>query len=150
MAEYYPTTQPLTIIGSKDTSNTRTGIELESTYQAESSTEATKTFETGGYTKLNLDISYTMGGSETSNSIEVKLEGSPDRTNFYQLANDSTSAGTSTITKREFTHVGENGDTSDFSIFLDVAYKYMRISCKETGVSSNKGNVYVEYTLSGR
>ena len=48
---------------------TRTSVELESTYQAESgATEATKTFKTSKYSKLNLDILYTMGAAETSNS----------------------------------------------------------------------------------
>ena len=150
MGLYYPTTLTMPLVGSKSTSNVLTEIELESTYQTESATEATKTFEAGGYSKLNLDISYTMGDSETSNSIEVRVEGSPDRTNFYRLTNDSTSAGTSTVTKREFTFVGANGANDKFSIFLDIAYKYMRVACKETGVAANKGSVYVEATLSGQ
>lgn len=122
---------------------------MESTYQAESTTEATKSFETGGFVRGNFDFLYTMGASETSNSIEIKIEGSPDRTNWYRIANDSTSAGTSTLTAREFTFVGTDGTTATISIILDIAYKYMRISVKETGVVTNKGSVYCEATLSG-
>lgn len=150
MSRYYPTTLTRTLIGSKDSSNAITGIELESTYQAESATEATKTFETGGFTKLTLDVSYTMGASETGNSIQVKLEGSPDRTNWYRLSNEEASSGTSTLSQREFTFTGTNGGTATISIILDIGYKYMRVSCKETGVTTNKGNVYVENTLSGQ
>lgn len=149
MGLYYPRTEPFTLIGSKS-GTTRTGITLESTYQAESATVATKTFETSGYSKLNLDFNYTMGSAETSNSLEVKVESSPDGTNFYRIANDDTTAGTSTLTAREFTFVGADGAASPISIFIDIAYRYLRVSCKETGVASNKGNVYVEATLAGK
>lgn len=150
MPEYYPNQVIRTLIGSKSASNTRTSIEMESTYQAESATEATKSFETGAYSKINFDILYTMGSGESSNSIEIKIEGSPDKTNWYRIANDSTSGGTSTLTAREFTFVGADASTATISIILDIAYKYMRISVKETGVLTNKGSVYVEATLSGR
>lgn len=145
----YPVTKSFVIIGNKTAAGVRTGIELESTYSTTEDTEPTKIFETAGFTKMNLDILYTMGGSETSNSIEIKVEGSPDRTNWYRLANETTSGGTSTETAREFTFVGVNGAAATISLFLDVAYKYIRVSCKETGVAANKGDVFVEATLSG-
>lgn len=145
----YPTNKTFVIIGSKTAAGVRTGIELESTYSTTEVTEPTRIFETGGYTKLNLDGIYTMGATEAANSIEIKIEGSPDRTNWYRLANDSTSSGTSTLTQREFTFVGSDAASATISIFLDVAYKYVRVSCKETGVATNKGNVFVEATLSG-
>jgi len=130
---------------------TRTPINLESTYQTESGqTTATKTFETGGFSKLNLDVLYTMGGSETSNSIEIKFEGSTDGTNFYRLPNDTTTAGVSVLTAREFTFVGTDGAASTISVGLDIFYKKMKVSAKETGVSSNKGTIYGEITLSGK
>lgn len=147
---YYPITKITPLIGSKDDSNTRTSIEMESTYQSESATEATKTFETGGYSKMNFYILYTMGAAETSNSVEFKIEGSSDRTNFYQFVNDTTSGATSTLTQREFTVVGNNGSTIAIAVPLDVQDKYCRISFKETGVASNKGSVFAEVTLSGR
>lgn len=152
MSRYYATTLTQTLIGSKTSDGTRTGIELESTYQAESATEATKTLEVGGFVNINLDINYVMGASETANSIEVKLEGSPDGINFYPLAIDVSDGptGTSTLTAREFKFVGTNGAAAPISIFLEVGYKFLRASFKETGVAANKGNVYVEVTLSGK
>ena len=128
---------------------TRTSVTLESTYQAESTTVATKTFKTTGFSKLNLDFLYTMGGSETSNSIEVKVEGSPDGINFYRIPNDAPSAGVSTLTAREFTFVGTNGAASTISVGLDIFYEFVRVSAKETGVESNKGTIYAEGTLLG-
>ena len=145
---FYSTTQSRTLIGSK-TGTTRTSIELESTYKAESVTEATKSFKIAGFSKLNLDILYTMGAAETTNSIEIKTEQSPDGTNWYQLVNDSTTTGVSTLTSREFTIVGVNADEKAFSLPIDISDQYFRISIKETGAASNKGSVYVEATLLG-
>ncbi|MCK9371293.1 hypothetical protein M0R04_15375 [Candidatus Dojkabacteria bacterium] len=128
---------------------TRTAVNLTASYETESTTVATKHFETSGYSKLNLDILYTMGATETSNSIEIKVEGSPDGINFYRIPNDSPSAGTSTLTAREFTFVGTNADAATISIGLDIFYKYMRVSAKETGKVTNFGTVYAEATLLG-
>lgn len=139
---------PIVLIGSKS-GTTRTSVEMEDSYQAEATTEATKTFEAGGMSKVELHILYTMGGSETDNSIQIKVEASPDRTNFYRFVNDATSTGTSTLTAREFTYVGINGTTAAISLPLDISAKYFKIWIKETGVETNKGSVYVEATLSG-
>lgn len=149
MGLFYPNQVAQMIIGTKS-GTTYTGVTLESTYQNEASNVATKTFKVGGYVKVALDIVYTMGSAESSNSIEVKIEGSPDGTNFFRLPNDSTSGGTSTITAREFTFVGTNAAAANISIGIDIFYKYLRVSIKETGVGSNKGTVSVEATLSGK
>ena len=144
-------TQTNNILIGSISGTTRTAIEMESTYQSESVTEATKTFDTGGYSRIEFMILYTMGASETANSIQIILESTTDGTNFYRLPNDSTSGATSTITEREFTYLGTtDGGNSELTIGLDIAYKKMRISIKESGVSSNKGSVYVEALLSGR
>lgn len=146
---YWATQTPHVLIGSKS-GTTRTAWSLASAYQSEGNSQPTKAFKTSGYAKANFDILYTMGAAESSNSIEVKLEVSPDGTNWYRIPNDSTSTGTSTLTAREFTFVGTDAAAATISIFIDIAYEYMRISCKETGVSSAFGTVYVEATLSGR
>jgi len=146
----HPQTDTFVLIGSKTTAGVRTGVELESTYSTtESPAEPTKTLAVAGYTKATLDFLYTMGGSETSNTVEVTLEGSPDRVNWYELSNDSTTGGTSTLTNREFQVAGVNGSTKEFQIFIDIAYKYLRVSAKETGVASNKGDLFCEGTFVG-
>lgn len=147
---YYGTQNPIVLIGSKTAAGVRTGVELEATYSATEVTEPTRTFPSGGYSKATFDINYTMGAAETTNSIEVKIESSPDRTNWYRLSTDTTSGGTSTLAAREWTFVGTNAAAATINIILDIAYKFMRISVKETGVSSAKGNVFVELTLSGQ
>lgn len=150
MSLRYTEQQVATIIGTTASDGTRTGWQLESTYQAEGTTKATKTIPTGGYTKLNLDVLYTEGSAETSNSIQIQLECSPDRINFYPLPVDTTSAPTSTLTAREWTFAGTNGAAASISFGVDIFYKYIRVSAKENGVASNKGNVHIFSTLSGQ
>ena len=128
---------------------TRTAVALTSSYQTEDGTVPTKSFATDGFSKLNLDLLYTMGAAETSNSIEIKVEGSPDNVNFYRIPNEAASAGTSTLTAREFTFVGTNAAAATISIGIDIFYKWMRVSAKETGVASNVGSIYGEVTLMG-
>ncbi len=108
-----------------------------------------KSFRTAGQVKLNLDILYTEGATETANSIEIKIESSPDGVNFYRIPNEAVSAGTSTITAREFTFVGNDAASATIAIGIDIFYKYMRISAKESGVVTNFGTAFVQATLSG-
>lgn len=148
MSLTYKTQNPVVLIGSKTSDGTRTGIELESTYSTTQDTEPTKVFKSGGHSKLTLDVNYTMGAAETTNSIEMKVEGSPDGINFYRLPIDTT-VTQSTLTAREWTFVGTNAAAATISVILDIAYKWMRVSFKETGVITNKGTLFCEGTLSG-
>lgn len=134
------------VIGTKD-GTTRTSVALTDAYDV---ANKTKDFAVGGYSKINFDILYTMGATETTNSIEFRVECSPDGTNWYRIPNESVSAGTSTLTAREFTFVGANAAAATISIGLDIFYKYLKVSVKETGVVTNFGTVYVECTLSGQ
>jgi len=88
------------LIGSKS-GTTRTGATLTDYYDFDG--DATKIIEVGGYSKLELSGVYTVGADETSNSIQIILEGSTDRTNWYRYLNEATSTSTSTLTQREFT-----------------------------------------------
>jgi len=136
----------LVLIGTKS-GTTRTSVALTNAYDV---ANKTKIFETGGISKLNFSILYTTGAGETDNSIELRIETSSDRINFYQILNESVSAGTSTLTLREFTFVGAAAATVySPSLPLDVQDKYMRISVKESGVVTNAGTIYIEATLSG-
>lgn len=146
MGLYYPEQQIGTLIGSKSAAGTRTAVALLSSYDATQTNE----IETGGFSQIVLDINYTMGAAETTNSIEVRVKVSQDGVNFYQLMNEAVSGGTSTLTVREFTYVGVNAAASAISLPLDVMYKNMRFEFKESGVAANVGNLYCEYTLSGK
>jgi hypothetical protein len=144
MSVFYKNQQLGALIGSKS-GTTRTAVALTATYDA----PTTKIIETGGFAQVVVDINYTMGAAETSNSIEVRVDVSSDGVNFYRIPNESVSAGTSTLTVREFTYVGVNAAAAPISLALDVMYRYMRFAFKETGVSSTYGTVYAEYCLSG-
>lgn len=144
---FFPIHKTEAVIGSKNLdTNVRTSVALAATFDG--STQ--KAFEVGSMPNLTIDILYTMGATETSNSIEIRLEASPDGANFYRLANEAVVGGTSTLTAREFTFVGVNAAAATIQIFIDIAYKFMRIEAKETGVVTNAGTVYAEVTLSGR
>lgn len=142
---FYPTQVQIPLIG------TRSGAVLSPVALTSGYTDNTKTFDVGGFSRLEVAVSYTMGATESSNSIEIKFDWSPDGTNFYQLMNDSTSGGTSTLTAREFTFVGANAANTKTTFGIDINYKdVMRISVKETGVSSNVGSIFIEGLLGGR
>lgn len=144
MSLYYESQYTAPLIGSK-TGTTITPATLTTAY-----TGNNKSFSVANMSKVDLAIQYNMGATETSNSIEVKVEASPDGTNWFRIPNESVSAGTSTLTAREFTFVGTDADTATISIGLDVFYKYLKVSVKESGVVTNAGTVYVEATLSGK
>lgn len=149
MGLYYPTQTAVVLIGTK-VGTTRTAAALTTAY-----TGNNKVFHTAGYSELVVDISYTTGSGETNNSIEIKLEDSAekvsDAVNFYQLTNESASAGTSTITQREFTFVGAAAATTyNLSYRIDISYPTMKLSVKESGVAANAGTIFVEGTLSGK
>lgn len=145
MGLYYSDQKTYVLIGSKS-GTTRTSVALTNAYDV---ANKTKIIPVSGFSKINFDILYTMGATETSNSIEVRIDASSDETNFYRIPNETVSGGTSTLTAREFTFVGTNADAATISLGLDVFYKYIRISVKESGVVTNAGTVYCEATLSG-
>lgn len=126
---------------------------LTASYRVENPTlplVTTKTFRTAGFAKINLDLSYTMGLGETGNSFQLKIEQSSDGINFYRIPNESVSSGTSTLTQREFTFVGTvNAGNSTISIGLDIFYRFMRVSAKETIGGSTFGTLTCEATLAG-
>ena len=140
---YTHQSNPVVKIGSKS-GTTRTGNTLESTYVAGN----TATIAIGGMSKITFYFLYTMGAAESTNSIEVRIKTSPDGTNWYQLVNETVSAGTSTLNSREFTFVGVDASAASFVLPLDINDSYLQIAVKETGVAANKGSIFVE-TISG-
>lgn len=145
----YATHEPLYLVGTKDANNAITAVALTSAYQSEAAGHPTKTFPCGGFSRIEFSISYTEGATESANSIQWKIEHSPDLVNFYQLPTDSTSGGTSTIAAREWTYTGADAANAKIDVGIDIAYKNLRISFKETGVATNAGTVYCEALLSG-
>lgn len=135
---------PFVLIGTKANS-ARTGVTLTAAYTGNS-----KILPTGGMSKINLNILYGTGTAETNNVLCIKVESSPDRDNFYQIPNESVSAGTSTLTQREFQFTGADSATTYYlSLPLDLSDLYYKFSLKETGVGSVFGTAFVEAVLSG-
>jgi len=146
MSLFYRSQDPVPVFGSRLAASpfTRTSVALTNAYA-----DTYKEIKVGGYSKMNLDILYTMGAAETANTIEFKIEGSPDGTNWYALANESNSGAVSTLLARNWTFTGTNAAAATISIGIDVFYKYVKISVQETGVAANAGTIYAEATLSG-
>jgi hypothetical protein len=102
-----------------------------------------KAFETGGVSKLSLDIIYDMDAGETANTFDFQLEASTNATDWFSLVIDSTTT-VSELSPR----VWQMSEGS-LNVIVDVAYKYMRMSVRETGVASTFGTASVTATLSG-
>ena len=125
--------------GNQQTINAFSGVALTSAY-----TDNRFTFDAGGFTKLTLDTSYAMGATESANTLQFQLEHSPDNgVTWYSLVIDTTDT-VSTIVAREWTMAPAN-----LNVIIDIAYKKMRLSIKETGVITNAGTASVSLTLSG-
>lgn len=104
-----------------------------------------KTFETGGMQKLSLDFKYLQGATESANALEFQLEHSADLgITWHSLVIDSTST-VSVLTPRVWQITNDN----NVNVIVDIAYKLMRISLRETGVVTNFGTATVTQTLSG-
>ncbi len=146
MSLYYKDTITRVILGSKNPETKAiTPIALTSSYGAGTA----KVIETSGYSKMNLDFLYQLGTGETTNTLNVQIEGSPDGVNFYRIPNESTSGGTSTLSARELAFVGAS-DASPYTISfgLDIFYKYVKVSVKESGATV-AGTIFAEATLLG-
>ena len=88
--------------------------------------------------KAALTIKYTRGSGETSSVLNFKLA--------YSLDNGATfgqeSAGTSTITVREYTLNPGTGNSVYVTWAFDVAPSHViKVSVKESGVVTNYGKV---------
>lgn len=108
----------------------------------------------GAY-QVGLDVAYTMGESETGNSIEIKVEFSNEETvdsntNWYQQISTSTTTGTSTISLHEYTFTSgvSAGTFERFHISFPTDAMYYRVSLKETGIASTGGTATVRHAIS--
>lgn len=146
MSLFYRTQDRFPIFGTKLATApfTRTPVALTAAY-----TGNTTEIKSAGYSKLNLDILYTMGAAETANTLEFKIEGSFDGVNWYALPNESNTNGVSTLYARNWTFTGTNAAAATISIGIDIFYKYLKFSAQETGVAANAGTIFAEATLSG-
>lgn len=137
------TNQPtIEAIGSIDEDGNRVGSTLSGTYS-----DNRYEFSSDGYSKINIDMLYTMDAAETGNGISLIVEGSPNGDHWYRIPNETVSGGTSTLEEREFVFTGNDGSTKALSVGLDTFYKHMRISFTETDVGTTNGTIFAQLTL---
>lgn len=103
------------------------------------------TLPVAGFQKLSLDIRYARGAAEAASKLFMQLDTSSDGGTTWQNLVIDTTGATSVITPREW----EIGTTNNLNVLVDIAYKMMRVSLRESGVSTNVGNAQVTATLSG-
>ena len=152
MLGYNYVSRPITVVGT-ETSTTVKFTDMASLADGYSTGRMGYVKCGGGISKVNFYIVYKMGASETTNSVDFKIESAPNNAvtdqGFYQFVNDATSAGVSTLTRREFTIVGTDAGTISFSVPVAVQDEVLKISFKETGVAANFGSVHCQAKLFG-
>lgn len=130
MALSYPTQIAIPLIGSKSSAGTITPIALKSYYDFSG---VSKTLPTGGMSKIELLGRYKAGAGETANSVQIIVEASHDRVNWFRLLNESASGGTSTITQKEFT-IAQSTDSG--TLAYDAQSANFTVGLKVTGGTS--------------
>lgn len=125
-----------------------TPVTLTGTYQ-----NGTAIF-VGEAEQVGLDIAYTMGTDETSNTLNVKIEfagddGDSTPSTWFQEITESASSGTITMLKaeRDFDAVSAAGTADNIHVPIPLDAKWVRISVKETGIDQNGGTVTITGTL---
>lgn len=99
--------------------------------------------------QLTCYLRYITGSGETNNSVEVRVEFSPDGTLWYQEVDETVASGTSTVTLVERTFVGASAATTySLRFAVPVADKFIRFALKETGVVTNFGTGSLVLTVS--
>jgi hypothetical protein len=105
--------------------------------------------------QVMLDVAYTMGAAETSNSIQIKVEfanpaevvntGDVASTDWHRQISESTTSGTTTISLQEYTFsaVSAAATYDRFQIAIPVCSRFIRVSAKETGIAANGGTATI-------
>ncbi len=110
-------------------------------------TDLTHLFQT-----LNLYLSYTTGTAESGTSLKFKVEvgqNSADLTEVYQGTALSDSSGTITVNPAEYVIAGGAAATNyKRNVALKITDPVVKVSFKETGVSSNFGTLTVKTLVS--
>lgn len=101
----------------------------------------------------NFTVGLLASGSGTGTGY-IEADADDGATGILTLSNISgTFVNDETITDSSTGSATINGiltSITKFSLPLDIQNKYIRVSVKETGVSANAGNIYMEVEVSGR
>lgn len=134
--------------------NQTTRYTLAATYTGSGISSA---YDVKNAVKLYLEVEYTMGATETSNSIEVKVEfadplvGPAVTADWYRTTNEADSTATTALYLQEYSFEAASaaGTYDRFIIDLtktlkNIGHKYIRVSVKETGKATNFGSTSVK------
>jgi hypothetical protein len=115
----------------------------------------TKVLHTEGISEVALYISYTTGAGGAGNSLQLRLQGSPDlitaTPTFYRDITTSSAAGTITCSQAAYSMTGAAAGTEyTYRILVPVADRQLQFSVKETVVGGAAGTLTVRGLLSGK
>ena len=97
----------------------------------------TSGIQLGGQTQLMFFVDFLTHASATTSDIDIRLEFSPDNTNWYQETMSSVDAGVDTMSVLEHSFTG-------------VADKFMRVALKQAVDTTNFGTASVLMVVSGQ
>lgn len=105
--------------------------------------------------QVTLYVFYTMGATETGNSIQVRLSFSQSATNpktsqywaRFTAEEVTPTTITSTLPEFSFDSTTAAGTYQGFVINVPANHGAMWVQCKETGAASNVGSFFVEGTF---
>ena len=124
-------------------------VTLTNAYSGNASTVV----DCGGLSAVTLLVSYTTGGSETSNTLEIKLDTIDTGDTAYQWTNVQVGA-TETVTKQAEYTIEDNtaaATTKTYRIGInDINEAKIQLSVKETGVAANYGTCTLKLLMGGQ
>lgn len=105
-------------------------------------------YNCAAYDSAVLSYSYTTGAGETGTGVQFIVEyanplsGEPIAADWTRAQNVATSGATDTLTDEEFTRTGGAAATTyTGSVVVPLGSRFVRVSVKESGVSSNAGTL---------
>ena len=125
-------------------------------YTLTSSYVASDAVRVMGVYQVGLDVGYTMGATETGNSVQLLVSFSnaevPTSADWYQAVSESTSSGVTTIALQNYTFAAVSAAATfdNFHLGFPVDAIWVRVSAKETGVATNAGTLRIAAALSER
>lgn len=157
MALNYPDQQELVVLGTVDDTvipEVVTPVTLTTSF----TDNVSDPYHMEHFAQLTFFVEYTTGAGGAGNSVDIKVEGSPDLLQndsitpiYYQETASLTVGGTITHTTCVHEIVNSASATTKRAFFyVPPAYKTIRVSAKENVVGGSAGTLIVRVLTSGK
>ena len=149
MAENYSVQNIFPVRGATATNNviTFSRVTLTAAYTG----NLTSGIQLAGQTQIMFFVDFLTHASATTSDIDIRLEFSPDNTNWYQETESSVAAGVDQMTRLEHSFTGGAASTTySFKFAVPVADKFMRVALKQAVDVTNFGTASILMVVSGQ